>query len=168
MPHHSPAARRVLLASLGGAILLAAAPAEAATKVGVLECNVTGGVGFVITSSKGLSCVYRPSRGGRPEYYFGTIRKFGLDIGFTGPGRLGWAVIAPSNPGPRALAGDYVGASGSISVGAGVGANALVGGFRRSFTLQPFSIQAQTGVDLAAGIGAITLEPGVPPRRVRH
>jgi hypothetical protein len=32
----------------------------------------------------------------------------------------------------RVLAGDYV------------GANALVGGFDRSFTLQPFSVEAQT------------------------
>ncbi|MDB5649880.1 MAG: hypothetical protein JWL62_1400, partial [Hyphomicrobiales bacterium] len=37
-----------------------------------------------------------------------------------------------------------------------------------SFTLQPLSIQAQTGVDLAAGVGAITLEPGAPPRHSRR
>jgi Protein of unknown function (DUF992) len=145
---------------MGAAVLTIAtglsAQAQPAGKVGVLECRISGGVGFIITSEKGLGCKFRPSHG-PTELYYGTIRKIGIDIGATGPGRLVWAVLAPSRPGPGALAGDYVGASGSVSVGAGVGANALIGGLNNSFTLQPLSVQVQTGVNIAAGIGAITL-----------
>ena len=137
--------------------LAVAAPASAATRIGALECNVSSGVGYVITSSRALACIFRSSRGGH-EYYFGTVRRFGLDLGFTGRGRLLWGVFAPSRPGPGALQGDYIGASGAISVGAGVGANALVGGSNNSFTLQPFSVEAQTGASIAAGVGAMRLE----------
>jgi len=145
---------------IGAAVLTVAtamsAQAQPAGKVGVLECRISGGVGFIITSEKGLGCRFRPTYG-RTELYYGTIRKIGIDIGATGPGRLVWAVLAPSRPGPGALAGEYAGASGSVSVGAGVGANALIGGLNNSFTLQPLSVQVQTGVNIAAGIGAMTL-----------
>lgn len=141
---------------------MAALPAAAATRVGALDCNVSGGVGFVITSQKALSCVFN-SDFGYTEFYYGTVRRFGLDIGVTGPGKLSWLVFAPSRPGPGALAGDYVGGTASVSFGPGVGANALVGGFDNSFALQPLSVQVQTGVDIAAGIGALTLEAAAPP-----
>ena len=38
-----------------------------------------------------------------------------------------------------------------------MGANALVGGFDRSFTLQPISIEGNTGLNVAGGIGAMSL-----------
>jgi hypothetical protein len=154
--------QRASLAAVAAATLaLAAAPASAAVRVGSLECNVSAGVGMVITSSRGLACVFRPTRGA-PEHYYGTIRRFGLDIGATGPGKLAWAVFAPSRPGPGALAGDYAGASGSVSVGIGLGANALVGGLNNSFALQPLSVEAQTGANIAAGVGALRLESAGP------
>jgi hypothetical protein len=156
---------------LAAAGLLVPLSADAASRIGTLDCNVSGGVGFIITSQKALACVFHSSRGGT-EYYYGTVRRFGLDIGVTGPGKLGWLVFAATRPGPGALAGDYVGGTASVSVGAGVGANALVGGFNNSFTLQPLSLQTQSGVNLAAGIGALTLEasprPAPPPRHHRH
>ena len=40
----------------------------------------------------------------------------------------------------------------------GLGANVLIGGFRKSINLQPLSIQAQTGLNIAGGIGSLTLE----------
>ena len=52
---------------------------------------------------------------------------------------------------------DYVGADASVAVGAGEGANALVGGFDRSFTLQPLSVEVQSGVALAAGVASLSL-----------
>jgi len=54
---------------------------------------------------------------------------------------------------PARLPGDYVGAT----VGGGVGANVLVGGSGQSISLQPVSIEGNTGINVAAGIGAITL-----------
>jgi hypothetical protein len=71
---------------------------------------------------------------------------------------MAWAVFAPaSGLHHGALAGTYVGASGSISVGLGVGANALVGGSHRSVALQPLSVEGQVGVNLALGVAGLTL-----------
>ena len=80
----------------------------------------------------------------------------GLDIGFTAGGELAWAVIAPTLGPPRGgLAGKYLGATGSVTAGAG--ANALVGGFERSFVLQPLSVEGQTGLDLTLGVSGLEL-----------
>ena len=60
--------------------------------------------------------------------------------------------------GPRAsLAGTYAGASAEATVGAGVGANVLVGGSNRTIQLQPLSVQGQTGINIAAGVTGIEL-----------
>jgi hypothetical protein len=136
-----------------------ATPAQASVRVGVLRCEVQAGLGLIIASSKDMSCVFRTSRG-HTDRYFGTIRKFGLDIGATQRGVLVWNVLASAN-GPQrgALAGDYVGVGASATAGVGAGANALVGGSGRSFTLQPFSAQAQRGLNLAAGVASLTLRP---------
>ena len=129
------------------------------TKFGVLKCHVAGGVGFIITSSKALNCVFDASNGTK-ERYVGTIRRFGVDIGITGPGELGWVVLAPEKGRKAgALAGDYAGVGAEITVVGGVGANALLGGFERSISLQPLSLQVQTGGDLAAGVTSMNLEP---------
>jgi hypothetical protein len=58
---------------------------------------------------------------------------------------------------PNALAGHYGGLTAGASVGVGVGANALIGGSGRTIALQPLSIEGTTGLNLAAGIGELTL-----------
>ena len=58
---------------------------------------------------------------------------------------------------PGALSGDYVGPSAAASVGVGAGANLLVGGSGSSFTLQPLSVEAQTGLNLAVGVSSFQL-----------
>jgi Protein of unknown function (DUF992) len=133
------------------------AHAQSGVRIGTLSCDVAGGWGFVFGSSKALRCTLTP--GWRhPEHYFGTISKFGVDIGYTSGGVLVWAVFAPGPyAGPGALAGDYVGATASATVGLGVGANVLVGGSNRSISLQPLSIEGNAGLNVAAGVGAITL-----------
>jgi hypothetical protein len=140
----------------------AAQPASAQTnvKVGALRCEVSGGLGLIIASSKDMECRFT-SAAGYTEHYYGTIRKFGLDIGATNAGILGWDVFAPTlGPRRHALAGDYAGVDASATIGAGLGANVLVGGLDRSFALQPLSIQTQTGLALAAGVASLTLRPG--------
>lgn len=128
-------------------------------KVGRLRCEVSAGLGLIIMSSKEMECVFRATDGST-ERYFGRIRKFGLDIGITNRGVLGWRVLAPMTGLQHgALAGDYVGVSASATLAAGVGANALVGGSERAVTLQPLSLQAQTGVALSAGVASLTLRP---------
>lgn len=135
-----------------------ATQAQSGIEIGVLDCSVEGGVGLIITSKKDMRCLYKPAGGGAPEPYIGTIRKFGLDIGATGEARIIWTVVAPSaDIGPGSLAGTYGGASAEVSAGIGVGANALIGGFERSFALQPLSLQGQTGLNVAAGVTRMEL-----------
>lgn len=141
------------------ALGLASAPAVAASKgvkIGVLTCDVAGGVGMIIGSSKGVDCVFEGTIGQR-ERYEGTIGKLGLDIGVTGKGVMGWAVFAPGKLKAGALAGHYAGASAEATVAVGLGANVLVGGSDKSIALQPLSVQAQTGLNLAAGVASLRL-----------
>jgi hypothetical protein len=56
--------------------------------------------------------------------------------------------------------GDCVGASGEVTVAAGLGANVLVGGSNRTVALQPISLGGQTGLNVA--IGVATLHLGLP------
>jgi len=134
-------------------------PASAAEniKVGTLRCDVAAGLGLIITSSKELSCSFTSLHGWRERYY-GRIQKFGIDIGATRRGVLIWDVFAPTEgTRRRALVGTYGGVDASATIGVGGGANVLVGGFDRSFTLQPVSIEGQRGLALAAGVAAMTL-----------
>ena len=59
--------------------------------------------------------------------------------------------------GARALVGDYVGASGEIGLGVGIGANALIGGSNKTIALQPLSLEASVGVNLALGVARLIL-----------
>ncbi len=147
-----------LVASLANA---EAAAAQDSLKVGRLRCEVSAGLGLIVASTQEMMCVFT-STTGLLERYFGKIRKFGLDIGVTNAGVLAWDVLQPwSGPKQGALAGDYVGVTASATAAVGAGANALVGGFGRSVTLQPLSLEAQTGVALAAGVAELTLRSGI-------
>ena len=143
-----------------GAVALAgtADAAPHGVKVGTLTCNVASGWGFIFGSSKDLHCTYRPSAHPR-EHYLGTVNKYGVDIGYTEGGILVWAVFAPtSDVAPGALSGTYAGATANASIGVGLGANVLIGGLDKSIALQPLSIEGNRGLNVAAGIGSITLK----------
>ena len=147
-------------AALLGAIAFSV-PAEAehhsGVKVGMLTCNVASGWGLVFGSSKDLHCIFRQNNR-TPVHYAGSIAKYGVDIGYTEGGVLVWGVVAPtSDVRPGALNGDYVGVSASATAGIGAGANVLVGGFDKSIDLQPLSVSGNRGLNVAAGVGAISL-----------
>jgi hypothetical protein len=129
------------------------------TKVGTLTCDISGGLGLIITSHKDLTCMFTPSQPGSREVYVGSINKFGLDLGATTGGEMVWSVFAPSTRRFGALAGHYGGASAEATVGAGLGANVLVGGSDRTVTLQPVSVQGQAGLNVAAGVAEMNLRP---------
>lgn len=149
-------------AALAGALGAAAAlvsPASAASgvAVGMLTCNVSSGWGFIFGSSRALNCTLTGTNG-VVEKYTGNITKFGADIGYTQAGVIVWTVFAPqANLQPGALTGGYAGGTASATVGVGLGANALIGGSGNQIALQPLSISGQTGLNVAAGIAAITL-----------
>ena len=132
--------------------------AESGVKAGYLRCSVEGNVSFIFGSTRDVTCTYRPEAGGRVDRYRGEIKKFGVDIGYQTSGVILWGVIAPTaDIGGGALAGDYGGVSGSVAVVYGVGANALIGGSDKSIVLQPVSIEGIKGVNIAGGIGILTL-----------
>lgn len=128
-------------------------------KAGTLACDISGGIGLVITSHKDVTCMFTPSQLGPREVYVGGISKFGLDIGATSGGEMVWAVYAPTTRRFGALAGNYSGATAEATVGAGLGANVLVGGSNRTVALQPVSVQGQAGLNVAAGVAELTLRP---------
>jgi len=126
-------------------------------KTGYLTCHEASGWGFVIGSSRDIKCSYS-SNGGRTEYYSGSISKFGADIGYLQSAVILWAVAAPTKDlKTGALAGHYGGATASVSLGVGAGANVLLGGFKDSIALQPVSVEGQNGLNVAAGVAAMTL-----------
>ena len=146
--------------------LSTAAQAQGGVRVGTLTCNVASGWGFVFGSSKAMHCTFAPAPG-RAEFYAGTINKFGVDIGYTQGGVLVWAVFAPTaNLAPGALNGNYVGATGGATIGVGAGANVLIGGSNSTISLQPLSLEGNTGLNVAAGIGSISLR--YQPQTARH
>jgi hypothetical protein len=151
----------LLLGIAAAALAIGSAEAQQSrVKVGVLECRGGASMGFIVGSVTHLGCLLRSE--GRPdEPYVATIRKIGLDIGITQETGLAWAVFAPvERMGPGALAGNYAGAQGSASVGVGVGANVLVGGSDNVISLQPLSLQGQTGFNVAVGLEGLELRPG--------
>lgn len=150
--------RMVLAAAVASACLVSApARADGGVKVGVLSCSVSSGWGVVFGSTRDVNCAFQPATGAL-ERYAGHIAKYGVDIGFTQGGVIVWAVFAPgAHISPGALAGNYGGATASASVGVGAGVHALLGGFKHSISLQPVSIEGNSGLNVAAGVAEITL-----------
>jgi len=165
---------RSVLATAGAALLLVGAatavqsqaPATPGTpqaagrsgaNVGSLSCRVAGGVGFIFGSSKDMSCLFTRTDG-IAEKYAGTIKKYGVDIGFTKEAQMIWLVFAPGSIAPGALTGGYVGGTASATVGVGAGANVLVGGGSGQVTLQPVSVEGSVGLNVAAGVGEVALQ----------
>ena len=129
-------------------------------RTGVLNCDVSAGIGLIIGSQRSVNCLFTPDQPGYPqEGYYGTISKLGLDVGVTAGGVMVWGVYADTSRGYGFLAGDYAGASGEATVVAGLGANVLVGGSNRTVALQPVSVGGQVGLNLALGVANLSLRP---------
>lgn len=153
---------RTLLGVAALAVAVAAsgsAQAQGRAKVGTLTCDISAGIGLIIGSQKQVQCLFTPSEPGPREVYVGSIRKFGLDLGATAGGEMVWSVYAPTTGRIAALAGNYVGATAEATVGAGLGANVLVGGSDRTVALQPVAVQGQSGLNVAAGVTDLELRP---------
>jgi hypothetical protein len=150
------------VSGIGGA----AAQAGQMVQLGTLYCDVSAGIGMIIASQKSVQCAFAPVQAGPQappppaEFYIGSIKKLGIDIGATSAGQMIWAVYAPTTTlGPGALAGVYAGATAEATIAVGLGANVLVGGSNRTVALQPLSVTGQTGLNVAAGVAALELRP---------
>lgn len=133
-------------------------PAQAQDmRVGVMTCNMASGFGYVLGSSRDLHCTFVPAAGS-PEHYAGSISKFGLDIGYVQDAVIVWTVVAPTVAlPPGSLTGTYGGATASVTIGVGGGANVLVGGSNDTISLQPVSIEGGTGLNVSGGVAAMSL-----------
>jgi hypothetical protein len=133
-------------------------PAQAQdVRVGVMTCDVDSGFGYVLGSSHDVHCTFLPAAG-LPEHYAGSISKFGVDIGYVQNAVIVWTVVAPTVAlPPGSLTGTYGGATASVTVGVGVGANVLVGGSNETISLQPVSVEGGTGLNVAGGFAALSL-----------
>jgi hypothetical protein len=156
--------RWVLLALLAPVLVLPSifasnsASAQARLAAGTLTCRGNGTVGLILGSRETLNCVFERVNNGPRSNYSGRITKIGLSLGVTGRNVMIWTVLASTDNLPgSALTGTYAGVGANASVGVGVGANALVGGSSNSVVLQPLSVQAQTGVNIAAGVAELRL-----------
>ncbi|RJG43993.1 DUF992 domain-containing protein [Mesorhizobium sp. DCY119] len=149
----------VLAAALFSAV--STLPAHAGSvQLGILDCVVDGGTSYVIGSNKGLACTFKPyNKAYGPDVYSGVISKLGADLGMTHQSSISWAVLATDwdGYGTGALAGKYFGASADASLVTGGGVNVLLGGNSRAFTLQPLSVQTQTGVNVALAVTQLEL-----------
>jgi len=158
MKNKALVAAAALTTALFAGTALDATAGDTRVEVGQLNCTVEGGLGMLIGSSKDMQCKFNRAGGLPTEYYVGTIDKLGVDIGWTNESYIAWTVLAPTTDVySGALEGTYGGATAEATVGGGVGANVLVGGVDRSFALQPVSVQAQTGLNVAGGLARLTL-----------
>lgn len=145
----------VAAASLG--LSMSSADAQSRIRAGGLICDLAPTMGMIVGSRQEVRCVFRPNYG-RPERYYGSLSRLGIDLGMKQGGRLYWAVFAPTRAiPPRTLAGHYFGAAGDASFGLGGGASVLVGGSRRTISLQPLSLTAQRGINVAGGVASLVL-----------
>jgi uncharacterized protein DUF992 len=149
----------VALASLTMFVAHADAQSPSWTQAGMLSCRVDPSIGFIIAGHQSMQCRFTPSAPNLPPHaYEGALNMIGLNIGITAGGVFGWAVLAPTSGIPAgALAGEYVGASGDVALGLGVGANVLFGGSGRTVALQPVSLEGSVAVDVAVGVSSLKL-----------
>jgi hypothetical protein len=144
--------------ALAAVLIASALPASAQDRVesGMLQCRGST-TSFVIGSVTELNCTFMPSGGGPPESYMARMKRAGLDIGVNQQVAMAWGVFSPTRLHRGELAGTYSGGAASATVGVGVGANALWGGSNNTVSLQPASVQGQTGLSAAAGVASLQL-----------
>ena len=156
-----PIASLISAAIMAAAVLIPVQRSQAqavGVSAGLLTCQVDGGWGLIFSSSRALTCNY--SQGTYNEQYVGRVDKFGIDIGYLGGATIAWAVVAPTvGLTPGTLSGSYAGASGGASIGLGAAAHVLFGGSAQTLMLQPVSVQGDAGLNVAAGVESMTLQP---------
>ncbi len=162
------AARFAAAASFAAFLFTAAAPAQAG-EIGLLTCKSPATTGYILWSSTAYDCWFNSSVGGGKQHYTAVINRAGAEIGWSGNITLAWLVIAASGKvGQGTLDGGYIGASAGAAIGVGARANALVGGLPNSFTLQPVSVEGETGLNVRATVTGLWLQSAAPGRKMHR
>lgn len=133
--------------------------ASARVEAGMLTCEVGSGFALIFSKPRDLHCVFHKSNG-QSEAYKGKLREVGLDAGVSGHGVIAWTVLAQTTElPPGELAGAYGGVEAGAAAGVGGRGQVLVGGARRTISLQPLSVEGEIGLNIAIGISSIELHP---------
>jgi hypothetical protein len=148
-------------ATIAALVACGAGAGEAAARVeaGMLTCEVGEGAALILSSPRDLHCIFHKAND-QSEAYRGKLREIGLDIGVSGRGVIAWAVLAETTDlPPGELAGSYGGIEAGAAAVVGGRGQALLGGARKTISLQPLSVEGEAGLNLAVGIVSIELHP---------
>lgn len=128
-------------------------------ELGYVRCDVEGGISFIIGSDRDLECVFESTDKQVVQLFDGKMERFGLDIGYTKSGVMLWTALAgvKFDLSESSIAGEYLQVSAEVALGLGLGANVLLGG--NGIKLVPVSITGLEGLNIAAGVGTMTLVP---------
>ncbi len=152
---------KLALTALTLAVALGAGPsrADVGAELGVLTCKLKNVQNDIVYTDETFACEFKP-KSGKAESYTGQIKSVGLDLSVTKEMTLVWGVLAPTAHAgaPQSLRGTYVGGDAAVALGAGAGANVLVGGGENSITLQPISVTEIVGSGASIGIEKFELD----------
>jgi len=137
--------------------------AKGGFQIGMLTCTSDPETqkNLIVNSSVKVDCELKYNNGKVDHYTGDTGVAAGVDLNWKRTDVLKYAVLAASQdatPGAGALAGRFVGGKGSVTLGYGVGAGALVGGSDTNLTLQPLALEGSKGLGVAAGVSYLTLK----------
>lgn len=139
--------------------------AQSGPPAGRLSCTIGPNSAAVVKSQKPMACRYHPRRG-PIQYYTGTVRQFGVDLGAMRGTRMSWRVSGPYARAPfGALAGTYKTAERPATADGTVGTPILVGGNGNAVSLRPLAMQTLRGVNIAIGVTELELALNTPRRR---
>lgn len=131
------------------------------TKIGVLTCKTVpnSGMNLLLHSTVDVRCDFVSTDGSGTEHYIGeTGVGFGVDLSYKRETTIAFTVFAADvRKGNHKLAGKYIGGGGSATVGAGLGAQVLLGGGNDSISLQP-AIEGSTGLGVSGGVTYLYLQ----------
>ncbi len=159
-------ATAVALALTAGACMQQSTPQQLNTAnansriyIGSLTCNIAGGTGYVLGSSKSMDCVLLGKDGVSVAQYSGTINKVGVDIGYTKAMHTIWRVYSlGSDRAPNQIGGTYVGEQGTVAAGGQAGGNWIYGGPNAEIGMVASGIVKDAGYNLAMGIAEMTIK----------
>lgn len=131
------------------------------TRVGLLTCKTVPGstLSLIVHSTEDIKCSFKANAGGTEHYKGETGVGLGFDVSFDRETTMVYAVMSANvKAGDYQLAGKYFGGGGSATVGAGVGAQALIGGGHKNVSLQPVALSGSSGVGVSGGVTYLYLE----------
>ena len=132
------------------------------TKLGKLECHTVPGSGtnLLLHSTVDVKCTFT-STAGETEHYKGeTGIGLGIDLSYKKDSKFVYAVMAADfKKGSYKFAGKYFGAGADATVGRGLGAGVLLGGNKKSVSLEPIGLSATKGAGVSGGLTYLYLEP---------